>query len=567
MSYCNIDGAYNGIEMYMGDADRIITLDHVVFSNCSFSGLYYYWNFGENNNIDMSVNINNSTFYNSSLLFDADLGLGNPPDLSQYFISVKNSVFGGNESSNIIINTTDDNLNNIDFSYNLFDNNYQLWYPFGNNIIEGDPLFNEPQNNNFTLQLYSPSVDAGDPDSPLDPDGTVADMGAFYHHHLNMELSEGWNLVGLPLENESSHISDLFPGTSESFAYTYEDGSYTSTANLEIGRGYWIRYDEDVSFRYGGSPFTTVNVSVNEGYNLISGVSETVYFENIYDPDNVLLEGTLYEYNVSYVPSDKIEPGKGYWVRASGDGEITITSFFPPNEDEPTLSSILEDAHCLKLTNADNKTCRLYFGIEIPEQEIPRVTLPPIPEFDENTFDTRFTQDKKLAANQDTIHVRNNAWPITATVEGDLTDEEAAWVLQIVEGLGRTSSVDDESYLTSHVLDGSKSIIIDGPVQYIILTKKEKTSIPLEFALHQNYPNPFNPITTINFVVEQSPSRKTSLQIFDITGRLVETLINKQLESGNHRVIWDASNVASGVYIYRLTSNRNQLTRKMVLLK
>jgi flagellar hook assembly protein FlgD len=72
-------------------------------------------------------------------------------------------------------------------------------------------------------------------------------------------------------------------------------------------------------------------------------------------------------------------------------------------------------------------------------------------------------------------------------------------------------------------------------------------------------------VTTIQFSVETNS--KTSLQIFDITGRLVETLVNENLEPGYHEITWNATNVSSGVYIYKLTTDAGQLTRKMILLK
>jgi len=89
--------------------------------------------------------------------------------------------------------------------------------------------------------------------------------------------------------------------------------------------------------------------------------------------------------------------------------------------------------------------------------------------------------------------------------------------------------------------------------------------LPKKFALHQNYPNPFNPSTNIRFSVETSHA--TSLHIFDITGRLVETLIDKPLNPGEHEVVWNAKNVASGIYFYRLETPTKQITKKMVVLK
>ncbi|MCG8373555.1 MAG: T9SS type A sorting domain-containing protein, partial [Balneolales bacterium] len=89
--------------------------------------------------------------------------------------------------------------------------------------------------------------------------------------------------------------------------------------------------------------------------------------------------------------------------------------------------------------------------------------------------------------------------------------------------------------------------------------------IPGQFVLRQNYPNPFNPSTTIQFDVPEFSDMK--LEVFDITGRRVETLIIGKMEPGTHSVNWNASGYSSGIYIARLTSTNGVATRKMILLK
>jgi len=94
--------------------------------------------------------------------------------------------------------------------------------------------------------------------------------------------------------------------------------------------------------------------------------------------------------------------------------------------------------------------------------------------------------------------------------------------------------------------------------------------VPSEFALEQNYPNPFNAQTQIVFSLA-SPGN-VRLEVFDITGKLVQTVVNKKLEAGNHQVIWDGKNnndetVSSGIYLYRLSTADNSSMRKMTLVK
>ncbi|MCJ7553222.1 MAG: T9SS type A sorting domain-containing protein, partial [Ignavibacteriaceae bacterium] len=85
------------------------------------------------------------------------------------------------------------------------------------------------------------------------------------------------------------------------------------------------------------------------------------------------------------------------------------------------------------------------------------------------------------------------------------------------------------------------------------------------YKLSQNYPNPFNPSTKISF--ELPNSGFVSLKVYDMLGREIAVLVDKEMTSGSHTVNFNAANLASGNYVYQLTSNGNVLTNKMVLLK
>ncbi len=89
--------------------------------------------------------------------------------------------------------------------------------------------------------------------------------------------------------------------------------------------------------------------------------------------------------------------------------------------------------------------------------------------------------------------------------------------------------------------------------------------LPAELALSQNYPNPFNPSTLISYALpEQAHVR---LAIYDLTGRRISTLVNEEQSPGEFNVTWDASGLASGVYIYRLEAAGQTLTQSMTLIK
>nr|MBP6673432.1 T9SS type A sorting domain-containing protein [Bacteroidota bacterium] len=125
---------------------------------------------------------------------------------------------------------------------------------------------------------------------------------------------------------------------------------------------------------------------------------------------------------------------------------------------------------------------------------------------------------------------------------------------------------DDDGYM---LIYGSGSLAKSDSV----LTAPKKTTgvkgsnpVPTEFALHQNYPNPFNPSTTLSFTVQVSGL--TTLKIYDPLGREVSILVNEHLEAGAyHKRTFDASRLASGIYIARLTNGGVSQIKKMSLIK
>ncbi|AXJ00374.1 Por secretion system C-terminal sorting domain-containing protein [Cyclonatronum proteinivorum] len=93
----------------------------------------------------------------------------------------------------------------------------------------------------------------------------------------------------------------------------------------------------------------------------------------------------------------------------------------------------------------------------------------------------------------------------------------------------------------------------------------EQGELPREVSLSQNYPNPFNPTTLINF--ELPAAEEVRLEVFNVQGQRVATLVNGTVQAGVHNVSFDASALSSGVYLYRLQAANQVLTRKMTLIK
>jgi hypothetical protein len=103
-------------------------------------------------------------------------------------------------------------------------------------------------------------------------------------------------------------------------------------------------------------------------------------------------------------------------------------------------------------------------------------------------------------------------------------------------------------------------------VAYSALTTNDDM-MPKEFALHQAYPNPFNPSTTISFDIPAQTHSNASLRIYDITGRLVATLVDEQLAPGTHTLQWQPVNLSSGLYIVQLKAGEKIFNQKITFIK
>lgn len=97
------------------------------------------------------------------------------------------------------------------------------------------------------------------------------------------------------------------------------------------------------------------------------------------------------------------------------------------------------------------------------------------------------------------------------------------------------------------------------------LFAEDTPAVPRVFTLSQNYPNPFNPVTTVEFALPHASA--VTVEIFNLLGSKVATLVSGELPAGRHRTTWDASGAGSGVYFYRLLAEDYSETRRMMLLK
>ena len=135
------------------------------------------------------------------------------------------------------------------------------------------------------------------------------------------------------------------------------------------------------------------------------------------------------------------------------------------------------------------------------------------------------------------------------------------WVLQ---NSGTSNDLDDVCFVNNTLgfAVGNGGVFLS---TVPIIGIKKLTQVVDGFRLHQNYPNPFNPLTMIGFSIPTS--ELTTLKIYNAEGKEVATLVNEKLPIGSYKVDWNANNISSGMYFYRLQAGEFVETKKMLFIK
>jgi len=192
-----------------------------------------------------------------------------------------------------------------------------------------------------------------------------------------------------------------------------------------------------------------------------------------------------------------------------------------------------------------------------------------------NVFTASLLEEKVILNWQTATEVNNYGFQVERQKEKGVSEWE---VVGFVEGHGNSNSPKDYTF-TDNILNLNlnlnlnyrlKQIDFDGNCEYSDEIAVELAELVEEYKLEQNYPNPFNPSTTISYSIPNNVKSETSnvkLVVYDILGNEVATLVNERQKTGNYEVKFNASNLASGIYLYKLQSGSFVQTRKLMLLK
>jgi hypothetical protein len=458
-----------------------------------------------------------------------------------------------------------------------------------------DPIEMEDEPVSFTFNFGTTSGSSSDPTSPRsDPQQT------------------DYRMISLP-GSDQIRLDNFFPGNyNESWRafietgdpiefydeYSPEDDRFRFTPGL----GFWVLSTEVVAdVRTFTAVQTDANdaygISVHPGWNIIGNPFQTNVEWSLVTTFNQI-DADLWGYDNSFETSQAMEPLKAYYFYNDPAWNLNVlylpyTGFEQRGQDKIESNKIPESAAqaSILIDNNDAEIGNLQwiFGtakelLEDSTQYSKNVRSNMELSFNRPHPELDFAQQGAVIIQSENL---NANW---ARLETDQFSNEDSYEIQIKAGVGQTLTLSSQfvnlpsdsgililNKVTNQtsILTGSESVelkVTEPLATYQVhfgtldfLRELEKEMLPQEFVLMQNYPNPFNPSTNIRFALPEAS--QVRLDVFDVLGRHVQTLVNAEMNAGWHTAQWNASNVASGVYIYRIQAGSYSQVIKMTLVK
>ena len=386
----------------------------------------------------------------------------------------------------------------------------------------------------------------------IDVNGNISDASPITSVH---RFSEGANLVSFNSLPNQAHPSTILGDVSygmigEGTAASNIDGTWVgSLTDLNQCDGYWVFTESDVIHSITGSKSNCVH-ALNEGSNL-KGYSCEHPVQIVNAIDDACVSGLIGE-GVAvikigdnwYGSLQSLYPGDAHWITS----ECEIPSF-QFNCSEPELTRAINNSHPKfpeGMSYAQSSSQGFYFieNIELSDREI-----------EEGDWILAYHNDQLIGARM---------W------KGVYTD---------IPIMGKDVQANTVNYLSGGDIPALKVLTKDGELydvngelepwsegcMHVVSSLSTESALPTAYRLASVYPNPFNPQT--NIVFDMPESKHVNLTIYDLLGRQVEQLINRDIDAGTHKITWDAEQYPSGIYIVQFNANNINQSQKIVLVK
>jgi hypothetical protein len=366
-------------------------------------------------------------------------------------------------------------------------------------------------------------------------------------------LGSGWNLISVPVVVPDSTVSTLFPtATSQAFAY---NNGYVTSSKMGNGLGYWIKSSQADTVALCGNRVTPQAIPVNAGWNMIGPFEAAAPTSAITSTPSGIVASSFFGYNDGYTTVTLLQSGKGYWVKAGQGGTLALGAtgggmaegtITDKQQEERTKGDPLAELNRLMVTDVKGRSAMVFFG-DNPAIDPASYELPPLPP--PGIFDVRYASGSAVETRNEETEVEITGAEYPLRVEWRITRPTRAVLLA-----------------------GTRSVSLQEDGQTVVARADEAlrlhrkgVAVPTEFSLSQNYPNPFNPSTVVS--CQWPVVSIVRLAIYDLLGKEVAVLVEGVKDPGSYEFTFDASDLASGVYLYRLTAGSFVQTRKMILVR
>ena len=361
---------------------------------------------------------------------------------------------------------------------------------------------------------------------------------------ITVNVGNSWKLLGSPMASasEASLGSNL-----SIFGFS---GTYQSASAIDPQKGYWVKSRVGSDVQFSGEPKTSATIPLEEGWNIIGGITDTVSTSNISDPNGIRSSSDVYAYsNGSYQTATEIKSGQGYWIHADQSGSIEISSNSSSNKER--IVSV--PASISKLTFENGQAQQKFFisGNQVDEKTKGKFRMPP--EAPEPVIDIRTSDGFRLAEGESTeLTITADSYPLNVSLPSNSSAE------YILKGVTQQDTVHYE-------IRSGNDAQIQRPHQKFILQTQSAGQRITEHNLMPNYPNPFNPTTKIRYQVKSQTD--VAIEVYNVLGQKVRTLVNEQKSTGSYTVQFDGQNLSSGTYFIHMKAGNVAKVQKMTLIK
>jgi hypothetical protein len=379
-------------------------------------------------------------------------------------------------------------------------------------------------------------------------------------------VADGWNLLSVPATYSINSKTYLYP-TAISQAFIYS-GGYVPAANLTPGPGFWLKFQGAGTGEAIGRALTHLDINVASGWNMIGSINSPVAVANVTGDPATGINGssTFFSYGGGYNVATAITPGLGYWVRATGAGQIHLSASGSGKMGSP----VNELANLTKVTISDKGkgTQSLYIGTGA--FDVNKYEMPPVAPA--GSLDARFATNRMVETFPAVLDP-SKKYEFPIQINASQYPVSIKWSAPRSTGTEYSLTLKADNGKVIGLLNGSGKVTLsDASVKRVMISVTQGSSLPRVFALGRNYPNPFNPTT--QFMVEMPRSGDVDVSVYDLLGRKIATLLSGEQTAGYHTMEWDSHDaqgkvVASGMYFIRMNvpSEQFSATEKVMLLK